>query len=89
MGFLEDDLDWAAKQEGTLRAIREEWERARQKFPRFNSPHEGYAVIKEELEELWDAVKADDYPQGYKEALQIAAMAFSYLMEISPTKPRP
>jgi len=33
---------------------------ARKKFPSFGSDHEGYAVILEELDELWDAVKAND-----------------------------
>ena len=30
---------------------------ATEKFGPFNSTHEGYAVIKEELDELWDEIK--------------------------------
>jgi len=35
----------------------EELERAEAKFGPFNSSHEGYAVILEELDELWEVVK--------------------------------
>jgi hypothetical protein len=33
--------------------------RAMAKFPPFNSGHEGKAVIEEELEELWEEIKAN------------------------------
>lgn len=41
--------------------------------------HEFYAILKEEVDELWDAIKRDD-PQPYviQEAIQIAAMVFRY-----------
>ncbi len=31
--------------------------RARDKYPPFNSAHEGYAVLYEEVDKLWDHVK--------------------------------
>jgi hypothetical protein len=37
--------------------IDEELQRAVSKFPKFNSPHEGYAVLLEETDELDEAVK--------------------------------
>lgn len=42
--------------------------------------HEFYAILKEEVDELWDAIKAD-HPQEdvIKEAIQVAAMVFRYL----------
>ena len=42
--------------------------------------HEFYAILKEEVDELWDDIKADA-PQTNleKEAIQIAAMVFRYL----------
>jgi hypothetical protein len=46
---------------------------ARTKFPAFNSPHEGYAVIAEELDELWDDVKADRPAHAIDEAIQVGA----------------
>lgn len=42
--------------------------------------HEFYAILKEEVDELWDAIKADDpHEQVVKEAIQVAAMVFRYL----------
>lgn len=67
-----------------LRAVGDEVLRALDKFPPFNSPHEGYAVIKEELEELWDEVKANRgrTREARDEAVQIAAMAVRYVLDL-------
>lgn len=50
----------------------------------FNSAHEGYAVIKEELDELWDEIKNN--PKNWKriqeEAVQVAAMGMRFLMDL-------
>jgi hypothetical protein len=60
-----------------------ELECAREKWPAgFHSGHEGYAVLKEELEELWEAVKSDDTAHARREAVQIAAMALRYLTDL-------
>ena len=48
----------------------------------FNTTHEAYAVIKEELEELRDGVKADDWENIELEALQIGAMAMKLLYSL-------
>ena len=42
--------------------------------------HEFYVILKEEVDELWDNIKADG-PQDelQKEAIQVAAMVFRYL----------
>jgi len=57
------------------------------KFPPFNSAHEGYAILKEEVDELWDAVKgnkADGSLEAQrKEAIQVAAMAIRFVLDIS------
>jgi hypothetical protein len=34
-----------------------EWDKAACTFPDFHSSHEGFAVLKEEVDELWDEVK--------------------------------
>ena len=42
----------------------------------FNSRHEGYAALLEEMDELWDEIKADGPPQRiFAEAVQVGAMA--------------
>jgi hypothetical protein len=53
----------------------------------FRSPHEGYAIIKEESDELWDEVKAKshDYKKLYIEAPHIACTAIRF-MELCKTK---
>ena len=51
----------------------------------FNSAHEGYAVILEELDELWDQVKLKEKDRNYnnmkKECVQIAAMAIRFIVD--------
>lgn len=57
-----------------------------QKFPSFRSAHEGYAILKEEVDELWDEVKNnknDDPRRQRKEAIQVAAMAMRFVLDIS------
>ncbi len=42
--------------------------------------HEFYAILKEEVDELWDAIKSDaPQTQITTEAIQVAAMVFRYL----------
>ncbi len=66
--------------------------RARQLFPAMNSAHEGYAVILEELDELWGHVKMKqskrDYAAMRKEAVQVAAMALAFIVEICDAENR-
>lgn len=68
-----------------LALVRAEVERAIQKHKgTFNSPHEGHSVIAEELDELWDEVKADRGRQksGFDEAIQTAAMGIRYVADL-------
>ena len=69
-----------------LSELRAEVLRAMAKHKPMNSPHEGYAVIQEEVDELWDRVKTDtgrDY-DARVEALQIAAMGLRYIVDLRP-----
>ena len=66
----------------TLTDIRREYSRARKKFAPMRGPHEGYAVILEELDEMWDAIKANNITDARNEALQVAAMALAFLLEV-------
>ncbi len=70
-----------------LNIVRDELVRARQKFPAFNSGHEGWAVIREELDELWAEVRSNQSTSGrsdrmHKEAVQVAAMALRFLVDM-------
>lgn len=56
--------------------------RAVDKFPKFNSTHEGYAVIKEELDELWTEVMSNNRDLAVEEAVQVAAMAIRFITDL-------
>lgn len=62
--------------------------RAKEKYPfDFSSTHEGYAVIKEEVDEMWDEIKRNNTELAVKEAIQVAAMAIRFVAEFSePSK---
>lgn len=55
------------------------------RFDSMASPHEGWAVIQEEVDELWERVKANDGrgPEARQEAIQIAAMALRYVVDVA------
>lgn len=60
----------------------DELRRAQSDFPAFNSAHEGYAIIEEEVDELWDAVKRNEPENAHGEAVQVAAMALRFLLDL-------
>lgn len=65
--------------------LADELDAAYTKFGDMASPHEGWAVIREELEpELWAHVVGNTgrSPDARKEALQIAAMAIRYILDL-------
>lgn len=66
-----------------LTEIANEYNRASSLYPKFNSAHEGYAVLLEEVEELWDEVKKSPKNRNVHllriEAVQVAAMALRFL----------
>jgi hypothetical protein len=63
--------------------VKKEYVSASEKFGPFNSAHEGYAVIKEEVDELWDAIKSNQSSGAQRaEAVQIAAMAIRFIFDI-------
>lgn len=55
-----------------------------EKFGYFRNAHEGYAVMLEEVDELWVEVKAWRPQQIRHEALQVAAMALRIAVECGP-----
>ena len=60
-----------------------EYYRSNDLYPMFHSTHEGYAVIKEEVDELWDFIKASKSvkasPEQREEIIQIMAMCIKFL----------
>jgi len=72
--------------------IYEEFVKASSKFPAFVSEHEGYAILKEEVDELWEAVKLNQKnPERYvkcrKECIQVAAMALRFIYDRCRSEP--
>ena len=77
-----------ARQEGkqqrneALVDMMREYHRAREAFGAFHSAHEGHAVLKEEVDELWDAIKAKQSAEYLRrEAVQVGAMALAFIVE--------
>lgn len=58
-----------------------ELKRATEQHGPFNSPHEGYGVIAEEFDEMWDDIKNNRNAQAREEAIQVAAMCLRYLLD--------
>ena len=66
---------------GIYEEIDDELHKARAKFDPFNSAHEGYAVLLEEVDELWHEIKHGTKERQRSEAVQIAAMAIRLLQD--------
>ena len=64
-----------------LGIIGAEFDWARTRFDDFHSPHEGAAVIREEYDEFWKAVKENNIIEARREAVQVAAMALRFLVD--------
>lgn len=85
--FVETNVDLVS----VFYAIREELMRAA-KWPAFNSAHEGYAILAEEVDELWAHVKVNqkkrDLDAMRAEAIQVAAMAVKFVQMIDAGRGR-
>ena len=72
--------------------IQKELSRAQSMYPPMNSPHEGWAVLREELDELWEEVRKKDIVHNRaamrSEAIQIAAMAVRFIVDLCIAPPR-
>lgn len=74
--MAEEDLTRA------VQAVLMEVRKATVKFGPFASSHEGYAILREEVDELWDDVKANNLEGARAEAVQVAAMAIRFLIDV-------
>lgn len=71
--------------------IFKELDRARRMHPDFPTMMHGYAVLQEEVEELWEEVKRDRPMLARDEAIQVAAMAIRFILDLglAPYDDRP
>lgn len=71
-------------------SVGKELSNAREHYPRFNSAHEGYAVILEEMHELWAEVMKKPKDRNAEsmrlECIQIAAMAQRFYEDVIDTE---
>jgi len=79
--------DYAEERE-IVEDVWEEYVNAIEKFEIFPTTHHGFAVIKEEVDELWEEVKKKEQkaPERKRrmklEAVQIAAMAIRFIKDL-------
>jgi len=65
-----------------MQEVTEEYKRAASKFAPMHSAHEGWAVIKEEFDELWNAIMKNDAVNMHEEAVQVSAMGIRFLIDV-------
>ncbi len=67
--------------------VRGELQIAMMQFGSFNSAHEGFAVLKEEVDELWEEVKKKGAVRDMRalrnEATKVAAMALRFIVDLT------
>jgi len=82
--------DFADKETTALDDVFDELMRATSLFPPMHSPHEGYAVILEELDELKEEVFKQHHSRNpialRKEAMHVSAMALRFMIDCCPDK---
>ena len=74
----------ASREDSALQRILYEYKEASNKHDGFHSFHEAYAVLLEEVDEMWEAIKGN-FPLRFiqREATQVAAMALAILLDFS------
>lgn len=65
--------------------VQKELEEATSVHGPMHSAHEGFSILLEEVDELWDEVrmKRQDIEKMHKEAMQVAAMAIRFMIDIA------
>jgi hypothetical protein len=69
--------------DSALLKVRAEVIRARRLHPVFTSPHEAYAILQEEVDELWADIKQNRLAPAVAESIQVAAMAVRFISEFT------
>ena len=67
-----------------IEKIQDECDRGRQIYIPMRSIHEGYALLLEEMDELWDEIKKKEIEEEKiaKEASHVGAMALRFLQDL-------
>ena len=80
------DISFDIKEVDAFNCVLGELRRAQKNWPSFNSAHEGYAVLLEEVDELkahvWTKQKYRELELMRNEAGQVAAMAIRFMIEV-------
>lgn len=81
----DEEKDWD-RVERVMAAVRAELWRATNEYGAFASAHEGWAVIREEVDELWELIRAraGSDRRAAEEAVQVAAAAARYAVDVAP-----
>lgn len=70
-----------------LAEVEQELREAVRRYGPMASAHEGWAVLKEEVDELWDEVRKSPrkrvYADMHAEAVQCAAMAVRFMLDVT------
>lgn len=81
----------ADKVQGAMDEVLQELHGAMEKHPSMRSPHEGFAILNEEVDELWDEIRRPqdihDRERMREECVQIAAMAIRFMVDLTEKKP--
>jgi hypothetical protein len=83
----EEEADLTSESDPMMDAIWSQVNYGRMTFGSFRNAHEGFAVMLEEVDELWDSIKLNQkkHPERdnliWHEAVQVAAMAIRIIME--------
>ena len=75
-------LGWSGQYSQARDDIYREATSAREQFPPFNSAHDGWAVLWEEVDEIWDEVRADNVEAAIAEAIQAGAMCVRFVADM-------
>jgi hypothetical protein len=61
--------------------LQKEMEYGKDRFGSYHNSHEHYAVLQEEVDEWWDAVKGNFSDCAMYELIQVAAVALRFVIE--------
>ncbi len=84
--LTEVDMNEAERQKLVIQAIINELHTSTLKYGCFKSTHEAYGVLKEEVDEMWDACKCNNIVEMEEEAIQVAAMAIRFIIDARRSK---